>query len=85
MDKWLGKPVVQRAARAWSGHSKAAALLRRRKDFKQQLVNVAISRGTAFGASDNGLQEANGLKALILESYIWMGCFLPKGGKFKRL
>ena len=67
---WLGKPALQRAVREGSRHSLAAALLRRRKDFKEQLTNIAISREAALGVPDNGLQEANRLKALILVRYI---------------
>lgn len=60
MEKWLGKSIVQGAARAWSGHPEAAALLRRREAFKQQLVTIATSRETALGAPDNGCRRQTG-------------------------
>lgn len=61
---------MQSAVGEGSRRSQAAALLAGRKDFKQQLANAAISRETALGVADNGPQEANRLKALILVRYI---------------
>lgn len=73
--RWLGKAVVRRAVGEGSRRSQAAALLAGRKGFKQQLANVAISRETALGAVDNGLQEASRLKALILVKIYLGGLF----------
>ena len=56
--------------RELSGRSSAAALLRGRTGFKQQLANAAVSSGTALGAPDDARREANRLKALILVRYI---------------